>query len=289
MPYPIKQIPIESEKYHPLLKEIPVPPKTIYIRGDLPNNNEILIAIVGTRKVTLEGRMTAKQIAKDLARSGIVVVSGLAMGIDTAAHEGALAGGGKTLAVLANGLDEVYPRSNFNLAQEILKNKGALISEYPKGTPSYPNQFLERNRIISGLCKATIIIEAPIHSGALVTARHALDQGREIFITPGPARHPNYEGSHMLLRNGARLITRAADVLEDLNLDKDLKASLLVNKTYDAETTTIINLLKEMKQGLTLDNIVEITKLQPHIVTQRITFLMLDDIIEEKNNRYEIR
>lgn len=266
-----------------------MPPKTIYIRGDLPNNNEILIAIVGTRKVTLEGRMTAKQIAKDLARSGIVVVSGLAMGIDTAAHEGALAGGGKTLAVLANGLDEVYPRSNFNLAQEILKNKGALISEYPIGTPSYPNQFLERNRIISGLCQATIIIEAPIHSGALVTARHALDQGREIFITPGPARHPNYEGSHMLLRNGARLITSAADILEDLNLDKDLKASLMVNKTYDAETTTIINLLKEMKQSLTLDNIVEMTKLQPHIVTQRITFLTLDGIIEEKNNRYEIR
>jgi len=288
MPYPIKQITIEAEEYPQLLREIPGAPKVIRVRGDLPTKDDVLVAMVGTRKVTLEGRLTAKQIAKDLARSGIVIVSGLALGIDTASHEGALAGGGRTLAVLANGLDEVYPRTNFNLAQEILKNGGALISEYPEGTPSFPNQFLERNRIVSGLCGATIIIEAPIHSGALVTARHALDQGREIFVTPGPARHPNYEGSHMLLRNGARIIRSAADAIEDLNLGENLKIGFTAKKVYDAESAAIINLLKEAKKSLTLDNIVETTKLQPHIVAQRITFLILDGAIEEKNNRYEI-
>ncbi len=289
MPYSINSASIKNQQYPSILKEIPSPPEVIYFRGVLPEKNDILIGIVGTRKVSLEGKITAKNIAKDLAQNGVTIVSGLALGIDTAAHEGALAGNGKTIAVLANGLNQVYPRSNENLANEILKNGGALMSEYPEGTPAYPNQFLERNRIISGLCGATVIIEAPIHSGALVTARHALDQGREIFVTPGPTRHPNYEGSHLLLRNGARLVTSANDILEDLNINKKNDSILTKEEKYDKETFSIINPIKSDRENLTLDNIVEITKLEPHVVAQRTTFLILDGAVQEKNGKFSIK
>ena len=277
-----------DRNYPPLLKEIPDPPKELYYLGRLPKEKETLVAIVGTRKATLDGRTLAKQIAKDLAEVGITIVSGLAFGIDAAAHEGALAGNGKTIAVLATGLDTIYPRNHERLGQEILKNNGALISEYSAGTPAYPSQFLERNRIVSGLSVATLIIEAPIRSGALVTARNALEQGREIFITPGPARHQNYRGSHLLLRNGARLVTSADEILEDLNLTHLKKESKNNEEFQDPQSKTIIETLKNSAKPLTLDNIIETTKLEPHIVNQRLTFLMLEKIIEEKNGRFKL-
>ena len=283
----MNKITLEDKNYPLLLKEIPGSPKEIYYLGRLPKAEETLIAIVGTRKATSDGRILAKQIAKDLAEAGITIVSGLAFGIDAAAHEGALAGGGKTIAVLATGLDTIYPRSHERLVQEILKNDGALISEYPPGTPAYPNQFLERNRIISGLCIATVIIEAPIHSGALVTARHALEQGREIFVTPGPARHQNYKGSHLLIRNGARLITSVEDILEDLNLTHLQKKSVNEEDFQDPQSKAIIAALKNSKNPLTLDNIIGETKLEPHIVYQRLTFLTLEKIIEERNGKFK--
>ncbi len=172
---------------------------------------------MGTRKATSQGRFIAKEIAKKLSEMGMVIVSGLAMGIDTAAHEGALAGAGRTIAVLACGLDNIYPRQNENLAKKIIGTGGAVISEYPVGTEAFKNQFLERNRIVSGLCIATIVVEAPRESGALVTARLAAEQGREVFVFPGPTNHPNYHGSHKLIRDGARLVSSIDDILEDLN------------------------------------------------------------------------
>lgn len=288
MAYPIVKKTAESDNYPILLKEIPAFPKNIYFKGLLPEKKDTLIAIVGTRKVTLEGKNTAKQIARDLAKEGITVVSGLALGIDTAAHEGTLIQKGKTIAVLANGLDSVYPKTNENLAKEILENGGALISEYPENTPSYPNQFLERNRIISGLSIATVVIEAPIRSGALVTAKNALDQGREVFVVPGPARHPNYEGSHLLLRNGARLVTSAAQILDDLNIEKPMIENAQ-EKNYGLEASLIIEVLKKSKQELSLDNIAEITKLEPHVVTQKITLLMLDNLVVEKKGKFGLK
>src|SRR3989344_4971641 len=168
-----RQIKIISQKnpeYPSLLKEIQNPPEKLYVLGNLPSEplaNRPKIAIVGTRKATAQGRLLAKEIARKLTELGVIIVSGLAMGIDTSAHEGAVKAGGQTIAVLANGLDTIYPRQNENLAKKILELDGAIISEYPTNTPSFPNQFLERNRIISGLSIATIIIEAPERSGSL--------------------------------------------------------------------------------------------------------------------------
>src|SRR3989339_275158 len=215
----IGHVSFDDSRYPALLKEIPDPPTRLFCRGQLPHPDSICIAIIGTRKATTQGKAMAQRIARDLAASGIVIVSGLAMGIDTVAHKGALEASGKTIAVLANGLDNVYPAQNTSLANDLLAHGGAILSEYPAGTPAYPNQFLERNRIVSGLCVATIVVEAPERSGTLATARFALEQGREVFVVPGPADHPNYIGSHRLIRDGARLVTAASDIYEDLGID----------------------------------------------------------------------
>lgn len=280
--------------YPSLLREIPAAPENLYILGVLPPESSLKIAIVGTRKATSEGRILAKQIANDLAKNGLIIVSGLAMGIDAAAHEGALAAQGRTIAVLANGLDTIYPRQNEKLAQEILEKNGAIISEYPPGTPAYPNQFLERNRIVSGLCVATIIIEAPIHSGALVTARHALDQGREVFVMPGSPRQSNYQGSHLLIRNGARLVADAEEILEDLasilpNYDLNIPEKTDKLKNITDESEKLILETFQNKESLTVDKLCEITKLEPYIVNQRLTFLMLRGLLEEKNGKFELK
>ncbi len=190
----IKIISSNNRLFPKLLKEIPSAPKKIYVLGNLPDlsDDSPIIAIVGTRKATDYGKRLAKEISQKLSEMGAIIVSGLAMGIDTAAHEGAVAAKGKTIAVLANGLNSIYPAQNENLAKKILEFGGAIISEYEPATPAYQNQFLERNRIVSGLSIATIVIEAPDRSGSIATARLAAKQGREVFILPGPTNHPNY-------------------------------------------------------------------------------------------------
>ena len=216
------------------------------------------------------------------------------MGIDTAAHEGALTGNGKTVAVLACGLDEIYPRQNENLAKKILETNGAIISEYPIGTPAYPDQFLARNRIVSGLSVATIVIEAPIDSGALVTARLAAEQGREVFIIPGPINHPNYRGSHKLIRDGARLTTSIEDILEDLGseiLNSKIQSASWRTKIQNIEDKSQLLILKIIQgagKPLNLDKIIEITKLEPQIVSQTIAILTIQEIIKETEKGYVI-
>ena len=289
----IKKLGIEDTAYPKLLKEILDAPQELYYKGELPKPHEIIIGIVGTRKATHGGKIIAKQIAQELAQKGILIASGLALGIDSAAHEGALLGGGKTIAVLANGLDVVYPRQHYALAKKILSTKGLLLSEYPEGTPAYPNQFLERNRIISGLSTALILIEAPIRSGSLATARNALNQGREVLVVPGPANHPNYQGSHMLLREGARLVRNAEDVIEDLGLDSQIntnkKSDVVDIKTnLSKEEKIILEAIKNSKKPATVDKIAEETKLEPIIITQGLTFLTLQNIIKEKNGRFKL-
>lgn len=282
----IKKISPQDTGYPSLLKEIEKAPNPLFYLGELPKNEKI-IAIVGTRKATSEGKLIAKQIAKELTDFGIIIASGLALGIDTAAHEGVVATNGKTIAVLANGLDSIYPKTNEMLAKKIIGGGGAILSEYAPNEPPYPNQFLERNRIISGISMATIIIEAPIRSGALVTAKHALDQGKEVFVIPGPCRSQNYKGSHFLIRSGARLVTSTNDILEDLNL-LDLKKDFL-EETCDATEELIIQTLKSSNSPVSIDKIIEITKLQPQIINQKITTLMFKNIIEENNQKFKIK
>ncbi|MFH1346843.1 MAG: DNA-processing protein DprA [Spirochaetota bacterium] len=287
----INQVSFGGADYPGLLKEIPNPPKEIFYLGNLLDKSLIerpKIAIVGTRKATAYGRAIAKEMSQEFAKKGIVVVSGLAMGIDTAAHEGALLSKGKTIAVLACGLDAIYPRQNENLAKNIIETGGAVISEYPAGTEAFKNQFLERNRIISGLSVATIIIEAPNKSGALVTARLAAEQGREVFVAPGPMNHSNYFGSHKLVRDGAILISAIEDVFEDLNWNFG-ETNVNFSGDLNVEEKNIFETIKQAGFSVGIDKIVEITKLEPQKVNQIIALLVIKGIIKETSQGYAIK
>lgn len=207
----------EDEGYPRRLKEIEQPPPVLYLRGSLCPEDEWAVAIVGTRRMTAYGRQVAEEIAGLLARNGVTVISGLARGVDAVAHQAALNAGGRTLAVLGSGVDRVYPPDNRRLADQIIE-RGALASDYPPGTPPEGTNFPPRNRIISGLSLAVVVVEAGATSGALITAGFAADQGREVFAVPGNITAPQSQGSNRLVQNGARPLLDAREVLEVLEL-----------------------------------------------------------------------
>ncbi len=201
--------------YPPLLAAIPSPPPVLHVEGNPACLAAAQIAVVGSRQATASARDTAREFAAQLARAGLVITSGLAHGIDAAAHQGALDGGGATLAVFGCGVDHIYPAANRRLADRI-REEGALVSEFPLGTRPLPAFFPRRNRIISGLALGTLVVEAALTSGSLVTARHALEQGREVFAMPGSVRNPLSRGCHALLRDGAVLAETVDDILAEL-------------------------------------------------------------------------
>jgi DNA processing protein len=203
--------------YPPLLRETPAPPASLYVLGSLPALVSPQLAMVGSRSPTAGGRDTAREFAAFFARGGLTVTSGLALGIDAACHEGALEGGGLTVAVCATGLDRVYPAEHAGLAARI-RAQGALVSEFPPGTAPLRQNFPRRNRIISGLSLGTLVIEAARESGSLITARHAVEQGREVFAIPGSIHSPLSRGCHQLIRQGAKLVEEAGDVLSELRI-----------------------------------------------------------------------
>ena len=208
-------LPITSPRYPSRLKELADAPTGLFVHGDLDTLDSPQIAMVGSRNPSRGGTQTAEDFARHFARSGITVTSGLAMGIDTASHRGALAGSGTTIAVMATGLDRVYPACNRDLAHEIAAH-GALVSEFPPGTSPRRGHFPRRNRIISGLSLGVLVVEAALRSGSLITARLAGEQGREVFAIPGSIHNPLARGCHRLIREGAKLVETAADVLEEL-------------------------------------------------------------------------
>ncbi|MGH7198266.1 MAG: DNA-processing protein DprA [Candidatus Omnitrophota bacterium] len=208
-----------DDRYPALLKEVYDPPIVLYVKGQLPSDKKPKIAVVGSRIASFYGLRMAKSFSRDLAQAGVVVVSGLALGIDAAAHQGALEGGGLTLAVLGGGLNKIYPRENMKLAAEIIKN-GALISEYPMDFDARPGYFPIRNRIISGLSRGVLVVEAREKSGALITADAALAEGREVFAVPGNADAARSAGPNKLLKQGAKVVTDAQDILEELGMEK---------------------------------------------------------------------
>lgn len=210
-------ITVLDDVYPRILREIPGPPPVLYVRGMLPLQDEPTVAIVGTRRATSYGREATTRIASELAAAGVTIVSGLAKGVDGFAHRAALESAGRTVAVMASGVDIIYPPEHRQLAERIVES-GALVSDYPPGAkPDAPN-FPARNRIISGLSLATIVIEAPSRSGALITVGFAADQGRDVYAVPGSILSAASEGSNRLLRQGAIPLTSAADLLEDLKL-----------------------------------------------------------------------
>ncbi len=207
----------DDEAYPASLRTIHDPPPVLYVRGTLPSAQEPAVAIVGTRLASAYGLQSAERLAYDLALRGITVVSGMARGIDGAAHQGALKAGGRTLAVLGSGLARIYPPEHLELAQTIA-GQGALVSEYPMTREPDTYTFPRRNRIISGLSLGVVVVEAAQRSGALITADFALEQGREVFAVPGPMASVTSQGTHHLLKQGARLVTSVDDILEELHL-----------------------------------------------------------------------
>ncbi|MDR0402968.1 MAG: DNA-processing protein DprA [Treponema sp.] len=204
--------------YPPLLGEIYDPPFLLYYLGRLPDPEKPAAALVGTRKPSPAGSAQAYSLGRELAGAGIAVVSGLALGIDAMAHRGCVDGGGLTVAVLGSGLDELYPSSNRPLARRILESEGALVSEYPPGTKPYRWNFPERNRIISGMARGTVIVEAPERSGALHTARFALEQGRDLWAGKAGLGSPRGAGTRRLVEEGCGKLGSAADILAEWNI-----------------------------------------------------------------------
>lgn len=206
---------LHDPRYPTLLREIADPPPLLFVHGDPAVLSTLQLAMVGSRNPTPAGRETAQAFAYHLAATGLTVTSGLALGIDAASHRGALEAGGYTIAVAGTGLDRVYPARHRELAHQIAA-RGALVSEFAVGTPALPDHFPRRNRIISGLALGTLVVEAAPRSGSLITARTATEQGREVFAIPGSIHNPLAHGCHALIRQGAKLVETAQDILEEL-------------------------------------------------------------------------
>ena len=213
----MKIIELNSEKYPIFLKNIDNPPQKFYEEGNVELLNSKAISIIGSRACSVSGIKSAKQFAKDLASNGITIVSGMALGIDTAAHIGCLEVGGNTIAVLGSGLNRIFPKENIKLYHEIIENNGLVISEYPPETPKESKHFLERNRIVSGLSIGVLVIEAAYRSGTSVTASLAKKQGKEIFCIPHELNDKHGTGTNRLIKNGAHLVTCADDILNKIS------------------------------------------------------------------------
>jgi DNA processing protein len=241
----IKILTWEDPDYPDKLMNIDQPPPVIYIRGSIKPEDRWAVAIVGTRRVTSYGRQVTEQVSTYLARNGLTVVSGLARGVDGVAHQTTLANNGRTIAVLGSGIDQIYPPEHRQLAEKIIEN-GAVISDYHPGTPPDAGNFPPRNRIISGLSMATVVVEAGETSGALITATFAAEQGREVFAVPGPIYAPQSKGTNRLIREGAQPLLDPVDIMESLNLrkvDHYKQASLLLpGDELETKLMEILNL-----------------------------------------------
>jgi DNA processing protein len=288
-------IPMTDPAYPPLLRELPDPPPYLYVLGAL-EPDAACIAIVGSRNPTGYGRSMARQLGRDLAEYGLRIVSGMARGIDTAAHQGALDGGGKTYAVLGSGVASIYPRENLALAEKIAAN-GAVISELPVFAEPQAYHFPMRNRIISGMSVGTIVVEAARKSGSLITARLAAEQGREVFAVPGSIQSFKSTGTHGLLKQGARLIENAADVLAEIShMIASRPAPLPAEKAspdrpptncsevLDTEETLVLRTLEYYP--VHIDDIVRTTGLEPGKTAGILLRLELKGRIRQEPGKY---
>ncbi|MBU2101624.1 DNA-processing protein DprA [Patescibacteria group bacterium] len=289
---PHRFISLKEREYPPLLREIQDPPEGLYIKGELSSPTKPSLSVVGTRKASKEGIRIAEEFSERLVRMGVVIVSGLAMGIDTAAHKGSLRAGGITVAVLGTSIDKIYPVFNTALAEEIVKNKGAVISEYSPDEPSYKGNFLKRNRIISGLSGATLVIEAPERSGSLATARFAAEQGREVFVVPGPIRDSNYKGSHGLIRDGATLVASPEEIAEDMGwkeVGEPIHKESSALTSISTEEALVIEVFRDEGTPLKVDKIIELTKLEPRMVNVGLASLTIKGLVVEEATGYKLK
>lgn len=267
----------DKHKYLQIVSTIANMPETFYTIGQVPTRRVLTVAIVGTRQPTMYGKQVTFDLAYKLAQKGIVIVSGLAYGIDSVAHTAALDAGGTTLAVMAHGLDTVYPKGNSQLARRILDHGGALISEYPEGVGVMKHQFLARNRIVSGLADALIVIEAGKRSGTLATVMYALEQGKEVFAVPGNINSPQSYGPNRLIQQGAHPVTCVEDILAVLAPEL-LDGPKSAPTGQNAAQTTILGLLYEgVSRG---DELQSQSRLDASRFMQTLTELEIDGLIQ---------
>ena len=283
----INTIAPDKHKYLQILTSIAKSPKTLDVIGNLPETRITSVAIVGTRKPSPYGKEIAYKFAYELAKKGIVVISGLALGTDAISHRGALEAGGITLAVLANGLSHIRPSSNTELARQILQHRGAIISEYKPDTEVRIYQLLERNRIVSGLSDAIVIIEAAARSGTLNTAAHALEQGKEVFVVPGNITSPLSAGCNSLLKQGAHPATCIEDILEVIAPDTLQPQTTLALGSTPAETAVIQLLQKGLRDGDELQKTAQLSVVE---YNQALTMLEINGIIRSLGgNQWTLR
>ena len=269
--------------YPQALLEIPDPPSLIYVRGNPALLQKRGLAIVGSRNATPQGQQTAETVARVLAGKGFAVISGLALGIDAAAHRGALAADGATIAVIGTGADRIYPARNKELALAIA-GRGAIVSEFPLGTPAIAANFPRRNRIISGLSRGVLVVEAAPESGSLITARLAAEQGREVFAIPGSIHSPVARGCHKLIKQGAKLVETAQDILEELGSNPEPRD--IPQATVSCEENDILKALGH--DPCTLDDLVEHTAMSADRLLGELLTLELEGLIATlPGNRYQ--
>jgi len=266
-------------EYPPLLRQMPGAPAALYVAGTVAVLSSPQIAMVGSRSPTPGGRATAREFAAYFTGAGLTVTSGLAVGIDAASHEGALAGGGATIAVYATGIDRVYPTEHSALAQRI-RARGALVSEFPPRTPPLRGHFPRRNRIIAGLSLGTLVVEAARYSGSLITARQAVEAGREVFAIPGSIHSPLSRGCHQLIKSGAKLVEEAADVLSELSFSVPKEAVTALQpesrkpRELDKEYEMLLDALGF--EPATIDVLVARTRLPGESVASMLLILELE-------------
>lgn len=282
-------LPINHPDYPFYLKNIYAPPTILYVKGEMVSKDKA-IAIVGSRNASSYGMRAAYDFARELARKGITVVSGMARGIDTAAHKGALDGGGRTIAVLGCGLDYIYPPENKELMGKIINN-GAVISEYPLGTIPDSKNFPNRNRIISGLSLGTVIVEANIKSGSLITADFAAEQGREVFAVPGQIYSKTSQGTNDLIKQGAKAITKVEDILEEFKIDISKDKA---NQDKEIENNNLNNEEKVIWESISnepmhLENIMKLSGFSIGKLNTVITLLELKGLIRQLPGKQFVR
>jgi DNA processing protein len=266
-------------EYPARLKEIFDYPPLIYVKGEILSQDEWCIAVVGTRKSTIYGRQVTEDIVSDLSRNKITIVSGLARGIDTIAHQTALKIAGRTIAVFACGLDNVYPSENASLAHKITV-QGATLSEYPLGTKPKPDYFPRRNRIMSGMSLGTLVIEADESSGAIITAHMALEQNREVFAVPGSVLSPMSRGTNRLIQEGAKLVRNCTDILEELNLTASMQQMEMKEIVQTSETEAL--LLKQLTaEPIHIDQVCRNSGLPVSTVSSNLAMMELKGLVRQ--------
>ena len=281
-----KTIHKEDELYPPQLREIPQPPKVLYVRGDIPAGKP-MIGIVGSRMCTAYGKRVTEYIVRGLVRAGVVIVSGMARGIDTEAHRAALEAGGETIAVVGSGVDEsvIYPRQNIGLAREIEKH-GAVLSEFDPLAHSETYFFPQRNRVISGLSLGIVVIEAKEKSGALITANFALEQNREVFAVPGSIFWETSAGANNLLKQGAKCVSSAEEILEELGLTVPAADENSIKASSPAEQKILEILLKTRGESIHADKLTQLSGLASAEVSGVLVMMELEEKVKNLGGGY---